>query len=219
MTPKYLATLIQATIQICPELVSNCNDISDISEIEYLDERSFAYELYRQWGNLIEDNDEGMVINSEIRKKLNNVTFTRKLIEIFGLTKRGKPHVNFYPDMVFHHSQFDSDKQEIVCEIKTKKGIDDNKNQKVNQDLKKLAAYMTDNTLLYHPFKIGVFILIGGALSDIMNKYISNDLVNKKANDIYCISYNIKKIDEKCYIPDVVCMSLNEVLHFNDNRI
>lgn len=212
MIPQYLATLIQATKQIRPELVSNCHFISDISKIEFLEERTFAYELYRQWENLIEDNYEDMVVNAEVRKKYAKLTFIKNLIIIFGLTKKGKPHLSFYPDLVFHHSQFDSEKQEIICEIKTKQGIDDNKNIKLNQDLRKLAAYMTDNVLLYHPFKIGVFILVGGVLTDIKNRYAPHELVKKKMNDIYCLSYNVKYSDNKCYIPDVVCMSLNEVL-------
>lgn len=165
MTPHYLETLIQATKHIRPGLVSNCHFISDVSQLEYLEERSFAYELYRQWENLVEKNDEDMVVNAEVRKRFNRITFIRRLIEIFGETPNRRPHISFYPDMVFHHSQFDSEKQEIICEIKTKKGINDNK--KLNQDLKKLAAYMTSETLLYHPFKIGVLILVGGALSDI----------------------------------------------------
>ncbi len=213
MIPPYLATLIQSTIQIRPELVSNCRYITDENKIEYLEERSFAYELYRQWETLIEDSYEDMVVNAEVKKKYQKVTFIRRLIEIFGLTKKGNPHLCFYPDLVFHHSQFDSAEQEIVCEIKTKEGIDDNKNIKLNLDLKKLAAYMTDGTLLYHPFKIGVFVLVGGTLSEIKNRYKANKIVDEKINDIYCLSYNIKQIDERCYIPVVDCMSLNEVLH------
>lgn len=219
MIPTFLATLIQATIQIQPELVSNCRFITDVSEIEYLEERTFAYELYRQWETLVEDNYEDMVVNAEVKKKYQRVTFIRRLIDIFGLTKKGKPHTNFYPDLVFHHSQFDSHKQEIICEIKTKEGIYDNKNIKLNQDLKKLAAYMTDNILLHHPFKIGVFVLVGGNLSEIQNRYIENKLVNDKANDIYCLSYNIIQIDEGHYLPDVNCMSLDEILHFKSNIV
>ena len=213
MIPQYLATLIQATTQIRPELVSNCRFISDENEIEYLEERTFAYELYRQWETLVEDYYEDMVVNAEVKKRYQKVTFIRRLIKIFGLTKKGNPHISFYPDLVFHHSQFDSEKQEIICEIKTKEGIDDNKNIKLNQDLKKLAAYMTNNTLLYHPFKIGVFILVGGNLCEIKNRYMENKLVNDKVNDIYCLSYNIKQIDKMCFTPEVICMSLNDALH------
>ena len=102
MTPHYLETLIQATKLIRPELVSNCHFISDISKIEFLEERTFAYELYRQWENLIEDNYEDMVVNAEVRKKYAKLTFIKNLIKIFGLTKKGKPHLSFYPDLVFY---------------------------------------------------------------------------------------------------------------------
>ena len=204
--------MIQAILQIRPELVSNCQFISDDSLIEYLEERSFAYEFYRQWENLIEKKYEDLVVNAEVPKKFQKLTFIRRLIKIFGLTKKDKPHYSFFPDIVLHHSQFDSDKQEIVCEIKTKKGIDDGKSIRLNQDLRKLAAYMTNDVLLYHPFKIGVFILVGGTLSDIKKKYVSYKLVEDKADDIYCISYNIRKDDKGCYIPNVICMSIKEVL-------
>lgn len=217
MISQHLATLIQAVKQVSPELVSNCNLIEKELYVDYLEERSFAYELYRQWQDLIENNDEDLVINAEVAKKcVDEHTFLSRLENIFGLTKEGKPHRCFYPDLVCHHSQFDSENQEIICEIKTKKGIDDSKNAKLNKDLKKLAAYMTDEVLLYHPFKIGVFILVGGVLNDIKNKYVSNDWVKNKVNDIYCISYNIKMNDEDCPIPDIVCMSLYEVLQLND---
>lgn len=214
MIPLQLATLIQAAKQVSPEIVTNCRFVNEESEICYLSERTFAYDLYRQWQELIENGSEDLVINAEIAKQCGTEhTFIEKLEEIFGLTKTGKPHRCFYPDLVCHHSQFTNKQQEVICEIKTKEGVDDNKNVKLNQDLKKLAAYMTENTLLCHPFKIGVFILVGGELSVIKNRYMSNRLVSDKMNDIYCLSYKIKQIDEKCYMPDVICMSLYEVLH------
>ena len=212
MIPQHLAKLIQAVKQVSPELVTNCRYTNEENQINYLGERSFAYELYRQWENLIEDNNEDMVVNAEIPKKYQKVTFIKKLIEIFGLTSKDNPHLCFYPDLVFHHSQFDSEKQEIICEIKTMEGIDNKKNN-LNQDLKKLAAYMTENALLCHPFNIGVFILVGGSISEIKNRYRDYNLVAQKSNDIYCLSYNIKQNDNSYYIPDVVCMSLNKVLN------
>lgn len=177
-----------------------------------MNERTFAYELYRQWQDAIVENEEGLIVNAEVTKRVEDEKFLDKLSEIFGLTKDGKPHRCFYPDLVFHHSQYDSEKQEIICEIKTMEGIDDKDNKKLNQDLRKLAAYMTNDVLLYHPFKLGVFIFVGGTLSDIKDKYASYKLVEDKADDIYCISYNIRKDDKGYYIPDVICMSFKEVL-------
>lgn len=213
MIPQNLATLIHAVFQVSPELVSNSKHISNVSELKYMNERSFAYELYRQWQDVVDENEEGLVVNAEVAKRYEDEKFLGKLIEIFRLTKGGKPHRCFYPDLVLHHSQYNSEKQEIICEIKTMDGIDDKDNSRLGQDLKKLAAYMTENILLYHPFKVGVFILVGGDISEIASRYESDNLVDKKKNEIYCITYNVKQIEDNIYIPDVVCMSLNEILN------
>ena len=219
MIPIHLATLIQAVKQVAPELVTNCRYIEKGNQIEYLGERSFAYELYRQWQDLMENGIEDLVINVEVPKEcVNKTDFISKLEDLFGLTKEGKPHRRFYPDLVCHHSQFDSEYQEVICEIKTRKGINDN--TKLNQDFKKLAAYMTNGILLCHPFKVGVFILVGGHFSDI--EFASNELIDNKKDDIYCILYNVKRVgnDEDIeYIPFIQCKSLKEIRYNNSKKI
>ena len=219
MIPQHLATLIQSVKQVAPELVTNCRYVYEESHIEYLDERSFAYELYRQWQNLMENGSDDLIINAEVAKKcVDNKTFIAKLEKMFGLTKEGKPHRCFYPDLVCHHSQFDSEYQEVICEIKTKKGINDN--TKLNQDFKKLAAYMTNEVLLCHPFKVGVFILVGGDFSDI--KFTSDELIDNKKNNIYCILYNVKRVDRDKdieFIPFIQCKSLKEIRYNNSKMI
>lgn len=211
MIPQHLATLIQAVKQVPPELVTNCRRVCAASQIRYIDERSFAYELYRQWQNLIE-NGADLVINAEVPKEcVDKKAFLSKLEKIFGLTNEGKPHRRFYPDLVCHHSQFDSEKQEVICEIKTKSGINDN--AKLSYDLKKLAAYMTNGVLLCHPFKVGAYILIGGNFSDI--KYGSDKTIDNKKDEIYCILYNIEAIgddEDSVFIPNVQCKSLREIV-------
>ena len=217
MIPQHLATLIQAVKQIAPELVTNCRYVSEESQIIYLDERSFAYELYRQWQDLMENSINDLIINAEVAKKcVEEKEFIEKLEEIFGLTKEGKPHSCFFPDLVCHHSQFNSENQEVICEIKTKKRINDN--TKLCQDFKKLAAYMTPEVLLCHPFSVGVFILIGGDFSDI--KFKSEELIDKKKEEIYCLLYNVKRIvtnEEIIFIPNVQCKSLAEI-KFNNKK-
>ena len=213
MIPQNLATLIHAVCRVSPKLVSNFKHTTNVSELKYMNERTFAYELYRQWQDAIDENEEGLIVNAEVAKRVEDEIFSSKLSEIFGLTKDGKPHRCFYPDLVLHHSQYDSEKQEIICEIKTMDGIDDKDNNRLNQDFKKLAAYMTENTLLYHPFKVGVFILVGGNIAEIVKRYKSDNLVDKKKNEIYCITYNVKKIEENIDVPDVVCKSLNDILN------
>ena len=215
MIPQLLATLIQAVKQVAPELVTNCRYVHEESQINYLGERSFAYELYRQWQDLMENEIEDLVINVEVPKEcVNKADFLSKLEGIFGLTKKGKPHRRFYPDLVCHHSQLDNQNQEVICEIKTINGI--NTNTKLNQDFKKLAAYMTTGVLLCHPFTVGVFILIGGDFSDI--KFESDDLIDKKKKELYCLLYKVKQIvvnEETAFVSDVQCKSLAEIKYNN----
>lgn len=218
MIPPHLASLIQAVKQVPPELVANCWKTSNDTQICYLDERSFAYELYRQWQDLMENSREDLVINAEVPKEcVDKKTFLSRLEKIFGLTKEGKPHRRFYPDLVCHHSQFNHENQEVICEIKTKSGINDN--AKLTYDLNKLAAYMTDRVLLYHPFKVGVFILVGGDFSDI--QYSSNKTIDNKKDEIYCILYNIEAIgdnEESTFISNVQCRSLREIENNNKQK-
>lgn len=218
MIPQHLATLIQAVKQVPPELVTNCSSLCKDSQICYIDERSFAYELYRQWQNLIENGNDDLVVNAEVPKEcVDKKTFLSKLEKIFGLTNDGKPHRRFYPDLVCHQSQFGSENQEVICEIKTKSGIKDN--TKLSYDLKKLAAYMTNGVLLCHPFKVGAFILVGGNFSDI--KYGSNKTIENKKDEIYCILYNIETIgddEERVFVPNVQCRSLGEIVNCNKQK-
>lgn len=212
MIPHHLATLIQAIKQVSPELVSNCKYISKDEELIYLEERSFAYELYRQWQNLIEDSYEDLVINAEIPKIVEEEKFKAKLFKIFGLTNDGRIHTCFLPDLVCHHSQFDSENQGVICEIKTIKNIKGSNQENLLKDFKKLASYMTKGVLLKNPFSIGVFILLGGEFSDIAIKL--NSLIRNKENDIYCIIYKARRIENEDYgvfIPDVKCMKLSEL--------
>lgn len=210
MTLKHVETLLQAVNKVSPELVSNSNFVDDEKKIEFMNERTFAYELYRQWQDLIEVGHNNLVINAEIEKKCGTEQkFVAKLEEIFGLTKEGKPHRFFYPDLVCHNSQYTSDKPEVICEIKTKKGIEDKDHTKILHDFKKLSAYMTDGVLLYNPFKIGVFILVGGSFSDI--KFKSEDFIENKKDNIFCLLYNVKKDNDGKYMPDVQWKCLKEL--------
>lgn len=218
MIPQHLATLIQAVKQVEPKFVANCSDMNNESSIIYLDERSFAYELYRQWQDLVENSVDDLVINAEVPKEcVDNKTFLSRLEKIFGLTDEGKPHRRFFPDLVCHHSQFDSEKQEVICEIKTKSGINDK--AKLFYDLKKLAAYMTKSVLLCHPFKVGAFILVGGDFSDI--KYKSDKTIDNKKDELFCILYNIKIITNdkgNILVPNVQCRSLREIVNSNKQK-
>lgn len=138
-------------------------------------ERIFAYELYRQWANLLEDpqrNPEKLILHGEIVKGFENQT-------------------RRYPDFVLHGSQGDYEHQEIICEIK--------RNQNLNRksylgDLRKISEFFNVDKTFHHPYNYGVFILVGGHMSSITN--LSNKLpqkITKYADRIFLISHRGKE--------------------------
>ncbi|MBO4811859.1 MAG: hypothetical protein J5552_09920 [Prevotella sp.] len=213
MVPTSILTLLKALCLVPPNLISNCKYALDRGDdLRYGNERNFAYELYRQWENLIEYNNEDMVINAEVPKKYSEEKYLEYLCKIFGYSKKGKIRSCFYPDLVYHHSQYDSHIQELICEIKTLNGLKDKSSPKLITDLKKLSAYMRKETLLTHPFNKGAFILLGGTMKDIKKRYRGEPLVEEKAKDIYCITYNLRRLDNKCYIPCISIELLSSLL-------
>lgn len=111
-------------------------------------ERIFAYELYRQWANLLDAN--GLTLNGEPRK------------ELWRLDSRE----GVSPDLVLHASQSSDANQKMICEIKRKANGD---NKAFFEDFEKLCRYLTeglfpkqDNGEAYKPFDYGVFIFVGG---------------------------------------------------------
>ena len=130
--------------------LSNCA-IADSNTIQFINERSFAYELYRTW---YKTKPSGLVINAEITKEIKE-NFKQRAYEIFGEEKE-----RFYPDIVLHGGQGNYEHQEIICEIKV---VGNNFNPtSLLKDLRKLKAYTTKDDVLYHEFLTGVFILAGG---------------------------------------------------------
>lgn len=112
-------------------------------------ERVFAYELYRQWANLLEKNDEELVLNGEVYKRLNWEPISCNT-EAQGV----------YPDLVLHSSQGTGDNQKMICEIKRKANEDKNA---IFADFLKLSCYLRDGAFVndYASFDYGVFILAG----------------------------------------------------------
>ena len=156
------------------------------STYEIINERSFAYELYRVWSDLVKDKYPELVINAEIPKKINK-KYKKMAGELFGRNVR-----RFLPDMVLHGGQHDSGNQEIICEIKLFKNL---KKTSLIKDMKKLLAYTKDK-ILYHPFNHGVFILIGGNKDNFKPKITNFDDGLKeqlKNSKIYIIFTQIGK--------------------------
>lgn len=147
--------------------------------LSFINERSFAYELYRKWASKI---SEPLILNAEVSKS--NERFHRKALKIYG-----KEQKRFDPDIVLHHSQLDSDEQALICEIKTDKYLT---SKKLYQDLCKLQAYTTQDDVLYHAFDWGVFILVGGSFEKIV-KLLKGIKYHKFINSrISCIVVNVQ---------------------------
>ena len=220
MIPTSIVTLLQAVCLVPPELVSNCKSAKEKGDrLEYGKERTFAYELYRQWENLIERNEEDMVINAEVPKKISDDQYKKILSSIFGYTNKGNVHSCFFPDLVYHHSQYDSSNQELICEIKTLDGLNEKNSPKLMTDLKKLSAYMKAGTILIHPFTTGAFILLGGSMKDIKRRYRRTKIVEEKAKDIFCITYNIIRADNDDYVPTIEVMDLSTIITHGFNYL
>ena len=131
---------------------------------KFINERSFAYELYRHWCNFM---PEDLVINAEITKK-NKEEYMNKAKELFGKNVK-----RYSPDMVLHGGQDNLSRQEIICEIKDNKNL---RTSTLSKDLKKLEAYTTNGGVLPHEFNVGCFILINGDASDIAKKLSDEDI-------------------------------------------
>ena len=134
-------------------------------------ERIFAYELYRQWANKLEDpinNPEKLILHGEIVKGFENQT-------------------RRYPDFVLHGSQGDYEHQEIVCEIKRNKNLS---KKSYIADLNKISEFFNSDKTFAHPFKHGVFILVGGNMNSIrsLSRKLPNKIV-KNADKIFIISH------------------------------
>lgn len=105
----------------------NLISYTDGNETKYLNERAFAYELYRQIANRLyedvldsnkwEDKRPEIVINAEIHKSLFSQYYC----------------CSTYPDIVIHGGQSDTEKQLLICEIKK-----DARKNDIEMDLNKL---------------------------------------------------------------------------------
>lgn len=180
----------------------------DEVEKEYHKERVFAYELYRQWANIIEcECKERLVINAELDKIIDEEIFTTESNGDHILTEIRK-----YPDLVLHEGQESDVVQKIVCEIKrnTEPSIS---GSTILADLYKLACYMDDKK--FHsgkkPFDYGVFILLNGGF-DLLKKIRKTKItvsskdytykqfkkeMGKHFENIICVIYDGKSLEYK----------------------
>ncbi len=165
-------------------------------------ERAFAYELYFQWkmNTTIGDTpiykmEDKYIINAEIKKE-----FMEKVSE--------KSNYG-YPDMVLHGGN-DTNHNYIVCEIKRKETVENNKDS-LTKDINKLGFFLRDDLhtiykgVDWNEYKYGFFIMTGkdwgGGEADLKPSDFSNNLKLDKLDvkeDYYsriiCVLYNGKSL-------------------------
>lgn len=116
---------------------------------EELVERVFAYELYRQWANLLEEERSEFILNGEIRK-------------IESRILRNPKNRTKYPDLVLHKGQWESEGNEIVCEIKRQSSI--NKIDNIVNDIEKLKFFINPRmkkVSYTSPYSLGILLVYG----------------------------------------------------------
>lgn len=96
----------------------SCEDTN--TSLKYLNERAFAYELYRQITNRLYSNNNEftpkppIVVNAEIYKCVE----VSKICDEDKEDEEDKENRGVYPDIVIHGGQYSTDKQILICEIK-----------------------------------------------------------------------------------------------------
>lgn len=142
--------MFKAISQVSNDYITFSKYIEDENDKMPHLERTFAYELYRQWMNLIQNEPHyDLTLNAEIDK-------------IIGIDEASKATTK-YPDLVLHRSQSKAKlNQKIVCEIKRK--IETLKAEDVGNDLFKLCLFLDEKVFKEYKFDYGVFLLVNGTL-------------------------------------------------------
>jgi len=164
-------------------------------------ERVFAYELYRQWANILScECHDKYVLNAELDKIVKE--------SIYYHNSKKKEAVIMFPDLVMHGGQGNTTRQKMICEIKRNKtGTDNNNisNQKIFADLYKLTCYL-DKTKFHDKFDYGVFILLNGCLSQISNMPNKTSVFRPER-----LSFGDFKEDFKEFFQSIVCVTYDGV--------
>ena len=170
-------------------------------------ERVFAYELYRQWGNILEETKEDLTLNGEINKiiNINRIEFDN---DNYSDSSEKREKVILYPDIVLHHSQSDDKGQLMICEIKRNHNLS---GEKMFADLYKISCYMTKGLLgeekeQKKAFTYGVFLIIGCNLS-IINEKITEETQIEANNSPLRFSEFIKKTEHQEHFNRIICIA------------
>lgn len=156
-----LDILLRAIGNVTSENIWTCyedkNENLCIDEVE----RTFTYELYRQWKNILVCKSNGLTINAEISKVVKD-TF-KNVVN----TEENANEGHKYPDFVLHRGQGNTDEegQIMLCEIKRKKAAD----YDIIHDFEKFLTFMRRDSFRF-PYAYSVFIQVGVTWEECKNK-------------------------------------------------
>ena len=175
--------------------------ISDNPNVEVrigeLLERTFAYELYRQWMNILEIERSELTVNAEVAKEMSLMPTEDVFCEFFNGTLK-------YPDLILHKSHDTIKPNTFVCEIKRHEGLTF---EEVVQDISKLCAFLSHQIWGNNPYRYGFFIVIRDILESIKN--ILNSV--RTSND-YKFYLKLKENNQELF-KKIICIS------YDDNNI
>lgn len=149
--PCSVTSLIQAILNVDKKFLYEMPvvpETEDESVTVYL-ERTFCYELYKQWTILLEGS--GLRLAPEIDKELWNE---------YSKTAQSDKAVKRYPDFVLHVSQSDVEEQCLVVEVKRSSASKDD----IKNDFEKLDYMVSDDFKFKGKnakFENAVFLYIG----------------------------------------------------------
>ncbi len=203
----YFYTLLKAIESVCyAKYVSNAGNhaISDVQGVEIkigeLLERTFAYELYRQWLNLLEDEGSELTVNSEVAKEMSLMTTVDAFHQIMNGTTK-------YPDLILHKSHNNLKYNTFVCEIKRHEGMI---YEDIVLDISKLCAFLSHQIWDDNPYKYGFFIVIRDELDSIKSVLESG----RRSNE-YVFYTKLKKYEIELF-KRIICISyIDDIITYN----
>ena len=178
----YLELLIESIKAVKMPLISYDKNGS----AEYVNERAFAYELYRQMANRLYD-DVTSYLCERWKEERPEIVINAELYKNVGAGNTEDEKGRKFPDIVIHGGQHNTDKQLLVCEIKVEAS-----KEKIQEDLKKLRDYMDNEKMFNHPYCIAVFMNVGPI--EKFYKNLQSPDINIKKQGLFIVSYDKGKV-------------------------
>ena len=178
----YLELLIESIKAVKMPLISYDKNGS----AEYVNERAFAYELYRQMANRLYD-DVTSRYCERWKEERPPIVINAELYKNVGAGNTEDDKGRKFPDIVIHGGQHNTDKQLLACEIKVKAS-----RKEIQEDLAKLLDYMDKENMFNHPYCKAVFINVGPI--DKLYENLQSQNINIKKQGLFIVSYDEGKV-------------------------